>query len=87
MKTCHVKFVAYTHVHLANKTCHIKTYHRKLARLSVLHWANFFARRKAKNKSWQCDWSAKKFAAKKLDQFLLFYCSREQIRVVDNGLN
>jgi hypothetical protein len=35
MKTCHVKFVAYTRVHLANKTCHIKTYQRKLARLSV----------------------------------------------------
>ena len=29
---------------------------------------------------------AKKFAAKKLDQFLLFYCSREQIRQVENGL-
>jgi hypothetical protein len=24
MKTCHIKFVAYTHVYLANKTCHIK---------------------------------------------------------------
>ena len=45
----------------------------------VLHLANFFARREAKSKSWQCDWSAKKFAAKKLDQFLLFYCSREQL--------
>jgi hypothetical protein len=32
------------------------------------------------------DWSAKKFAAKKLDQFLLFYCSRKQIRLVENGL-
>jgi hypothetical protein len=29
----HIKFVAYTHVHLANKTCHIKTCHRKLAGL------------------------------------------------------
>jgi hypothetical protein len=51
----------------------------------VLHQANFFARREAKNKSWQCDWSAKKFAAKKFDQFLLFHCSREQIRLVENG--
>jgi hypothetical protein len=33
MKTCHIKFVAYTHVHLANKIFHIKTCHRKLARL------------------------------------------------------
>jgi hypothetical protein len=33
MKTCHIKFVAYAHVHLPNKTCHIKTCHRKLARL------------------------------------------------------
>jgi hypothetical protein len=33
-----------------------------------------------------CDWSAKKFAAKNLNQFLLFYCSREQIRLVENGL-
>jgi hypothetical protein len=24
--------------------------------------------------------------AKKVDQFLLFYCSREQIRLVENGL-
>jgi hypothetical protein len=23
MKICHIKFVAYTHVHLADKTCHI----------------------------------------------------------------
>ena len=30
MKTCHVKFVAYTHVHLANKTCHIKTCHKDI---------------------------------------------------------
>ena len=29
--------------------------------------------REAKNKSWECDWSAKKIAEKKLDQFLLFY--------------
>ena len=43
--------------------------------------------REAKIKSWQCDWSAKKIAAKKLNQFLLFYCSREQIRLVENGLN
>jgi hypothetical protein len=28
----------------------------------------------------------KKFAAKKLDQFLLSYCLREQIRLVENGL-
>jgi hypothetical protein len=33
MKSCHIKFVAYTHMHLANKTCHIKTCHRKLAHL------------------------------------------------------
>jgi hypothetical protein len=26
----------------------------------------------AKNKSWQCDWSAKKFAAKKLDSSYFF---------------
>jgi hypothetical protein len=25
--------------------------------------------REVKNKSWECDWSAKKIAAKKLDQF------------------
>jgi hypothetical protein len=31
-----------------------------------------------KNKSWQCDWSAKKF--------LLFYCLQEQICPVENGL-
>jgi hypothetical protein len=31
--------------------------------------------REAKTKFRQCDWSAKKFAAKKLDQFLLFYLS------------
>ena len=24
MKTCHIKFVEYTHVHLANETCQIK---------------------------------------------------------------
>ena len=23
MKTCHIKYVAYTYVHFANKTCHI----------------------------------------------------------------
>ena len=40
----------------------------------------------SEKKSWQCDWSAKKIATKKLDQFLLFYCSREQIRLVENGL-
>ena len=28
MKTCHIKFVAYAHVHLANKTCDIKTCHK-----------------------------------------------------------
>jgi hypothetical protein len=45
--------------------------------------------REAKNKSWQCDWSAKKFAAKKLDQSvpIHFYCLREQMRLVENGLN
>lgn len=32
--------------------------------------------REAKNKSWQRDWWAKKFAAIKLDQFLLFYSVR-----------
>ena len=31
--------------------------------------------REAKTKFRQCDWSAKKFAAKKLDRFLLFYLS------------
>ena len=31
--------------------------------------------REAKTKFRQCDWSAKKFAAKKLDQLLLFYLS------------
>jgi hypothetical protein len=45
--------------------------------------------REAKTKFRQCDWSAKKFAEKKLDQFLLFYssysvASREQIRPVEN---
>ena len=27
-KTCHRKFVAHTHVHLANKTCYVKTCHQ-----------------------------------------------------------
>ena len=40
--------------------------------------------REAKTKFRQFDWSAKKFAAKKLDQFLLFYCSHEQIRPAEN---
>jgi hypothetical protein len=31
------------------------------------------------------DWSMKKFAAKKLDQFLFFYCSREEIRLFDRS--
>ena len=36
-------------------------------------------------KFWLCDWSAKKFAAKKLDQpTLLLVASREQIRPVEN---
>jgi hypothetical protein len=30
MKTCHIKFVAYTHVHLANKIFHIKTCQTRL---------------------------------------------------------
>jgi hypothetical protein len=33
----------------------------------------------------QRDWSAKNFAAKKLVRFLPFICSREQIRLVENG--
>ena len=41
--------------------------------------------REAKTKFRQCDWSAKKFAAKKLDQpTLLLVASREQIRPVEN---
>jgi hypothetical protein len=40
-----------------------------------------------KTKYWQCDWLAKKFAAKKLDQFLHFYCLHEQIPLVENRLN
>jgi hypothetical protein len=54
--------------------------------LSPCTTAGRICSREAKNKSWQCDWSAKKFDAKTLDQFLLFYCSREQIRLVENGL-
>jgi hypothetical protein len=38
----------------------------------ILHEAIFFLATEAKNKSWQCDWSAKKFAAKKFDHFLFF---------------
>jgi hypothetical protein len=40
--------------------------------------------RETKTKFWQCDWSSKKFAAKKLDQFLLLVASREQTGPVEN---
>ena len=41
----------------------------------VFHLAKLFARSEAKNKFRRCDWSAKKFTAKMLDQILHFYHS------------
>jgi hypothetical protein len=62
----------------------------KQEKVSIYYWFKpVFGRicsREAKTKFRQCDWSGKKFAAKKLDQFftLLLVASREQIRQVEN---
>ena len=46
-----------------------------------------FCSREAKNKFWQCDWSAKRIRREKVGSVpILFYCSRERIRLVENGL-
>jgi hypothetical protein len=45
----------------------------------IFHWANLFAR---SEKQILAMW----LVNEKLDQFLLFYCSREQIHLVENGL-
>ena len=56
----------------------------------IFHLATLFALREAKTRVRQRDWlklAGEKIRREQVEAFLLFVCSREQIRQVENRLN